>query len=90
MCRTNSIPNNLEHFLAHEDHVFIGVIVTNNFDLLSEDHQIKFSKAVELQAMVPFVIKNGEWHNVPNLVALVQEVMGVAIKTRIEMYVQEI
>jgi hypothetical protein len=71
MCHTNSIANNLKHFLARED------------------HQIKFSKAVELQAMFSFVIKNSEWHNVPKLAALAQDVMGVAIKTRIEMYVQE-
>ena len=70
------IPDDLKSFFVRENHVFVGVAIANDMDLLRQHHNIELSKKVELQAMVPFVIQ-GKWCNVPSLASIGLELLGV-------------
>lgn len=48
---------------------------------LRRGHNIELSKTVELQAMVPFVIR-GKWHNVRSLETFRQDLLGVNVENK--------
>ncbi|XP_066365470.1 3'-5' exonuclease-like [Miscanthus floridulus] len=74
-----TIPDCLKRFLAGKGHMFVGVAIVGDMERLWLQHNIKLSKAVELQAMAPFIIQ-GKWRKVASLVTLGRDLLDVDIE----------